>query len=102
MRRENGTVSTAHSGYGDMREFFIDRSPGAYGAMVGKHGELELPTPVFMDSLKTGLAKDDADTLLYLYGSVANFVGARNVYVVYSREGWPIVKMNGGAFPNTK
>jgi len=102
MRHENGTVNTTHPGYGNMRDFFMNRSPGAYGVMVGKHGELELPTPVFSDSLRAGLTKEDADSLLYLYGRVADFMGARNVQVIFNREGWPIIRTDGDVFPNTK
>lgn len=102
MRYENGSVDASLQGYGDLQNFFMNRSPGLYGAMLGVSGDLELPTPVFLDSIRAGMTISDSDSLIYLYGSVANFLGARMAQVYYDREGWPLVKMQGEAFPNTK
>ncbi len=98
---ENRVISTKHPGFADMREFFMDRSPGPFGAMLGQHQEFDLPIPVFTDSLRSGLNEEDSSALTFRYGSVADFVGARNVQVLYDREGDPLIKINGDNFPNT-
>lgn len=98
---ENRTISTTHLGFPDMRQFFMSRNPGALGAMLGRYEEFELPTPVFLDTLRTGLVREDTNALEFRYGSIADFVGAQNVLVFYEREGWPMIKIRGNYFPNT-
>ncbi len=98
---ENRKVSMMQPGFPDMHDFFMGRNPGALGAMLGKYGELELPVPVFLDTLRTGLSRDDAAALEFRYRSISDFIGCRNTLVWYDREGWPMVTMKGEAFPNT-
>lgn len=97
---ENRKVSTGQPGYKDMQDFFMARNPGAIGMMLGEYGDLDLPTPVFLDALRTGLLGKDAEALEFRYRSIADFMGARNVKVGYDREGWPWVNVRGNAFPN--
>ena len=89
-------------GYENMSEFFMARNPGQIGAMLGRYDERELPLPVFLDTLHVGLAQQDAEPLAFLYGSVANFMGSKQVVCGYDRFGEPWVKMRGGTFPHTR
>lgn len=99
---ENRKINSTQSGFSSMRDFLMGRNPGAFGAMLGKHGELELPTPVFLDALRMGLAQGDYDALEFRYRSVADLIGSRRARIWYDREGWPMVTMSGDVFPNTR
>lgn len=99
---ENRRVSQMHPGFSDMHAFFMDRNPGALGAMLGKSAELPLPTTVFLDSLKAGLEREDAEALVFRYGTTAEFMGAHHLRVGYDRFGSPWVSMKGESFPNAE
>ncbi|MBI2593239.1 hypothetical protein HYW44_01175 [Candidatus Daviesbacteria bacterium] len=98
---ENRSINRSHPGFSDMKGFFMSRNPGAFGAMFGHHAEFELPFPVFLDVLNSGLTKEDARPLEFRYRSTADLLGARNVVVTYGRfeDAW--VRMRGDKFPQT-
>lgn len=98
---ENKIVDKNQPGFADMRDFFMSRNPGATGAILGRYGEVEFPTPMFLDTLRTGLTTGDTAALTFRYRSTADLIGARNVVVSNDRFGWPVVAMRGDAFPNT-
>lgn len=98
---ENKIVNRSQPGFADMRDFFMSRNPGATGAILGRYGEVEFPTPMFLDTLRTGLTTGDAAALTFRYRSTADLMGARNVVVSNDRFGWPVVAMRGDVFPNT-
>ena len=98
----NSRVDRTYSGFGDMTNFFKTRSGGSYGAMLGAHDDFVLPTPIFIDTLGSGLAAKDAAPLKFLFGGIADFMGAKNIRIIYDREGWPMANIRGTVFPNTQ
>jgi hypothetical protein len=98
----NRTVGTRCPGFSDLRNFFMKDSPGGVGAMLGKNPKFELPTDAFLKKIEEGFADEDAAALHFLYKSVADLTGCKQIIVRYDREGYPIAGFKGNSFPHSK